>query len=327
MNDPTCGDPSVWSSGDPFWRNLRVVVTGASGMVGANLVRALLQLGSDVHVFVREPSSWRLRDVASSVTAHTWHMQDQEAAHRLLTTVQPKLVLHSATARAATSLDGDASILKDNVLGAWGLLQACLELPEVKVVMLGSSTEYGRHEVAMHEDVPCIPDHMHGISKLAVTSMARGLAARRGLNAVVLRLFHVYGPFEAPHRLIPTTIRAGLRDEELRLTPRGFVRDYIHVSDVVRACLAAARCEGMRGEIFNVSTGLATDNHDVVAMLSKIAGKSIRASVGAFGARGTDRSHWCGDAQKIGVRLSWRPEIDLEAGLRMEWEGAVRSGS
>jgi nucleoside-diphosphate-sugar epimerase len=294
-------------------------------MVGANLVRALLRLGSEVHIFVREPSSWRLRDVASSVTAHTWHMQDQAAAHSLLSAVQPKLLFHCATGRAPASLDGDATILKDNVLGAWGLLQACLELPEVKVVMLGSSTEYGRHQVAMHEEVPCLPDNMHGISKLAVTAMVRGLVARRGLNAVVLRLFHVYGPFEAPHRLIPTAIRAALQDEELRLTQRGFVHDYIHVSDVVRACLAAGRSEGTRGEIFNVATGVATDNHDVVAMLSKIAGRSIRTTAGTFGARETDRSHWCGDVRKIGEQLSWRPEVDLETGLRMEWERALRA--
>ena len=172
-----------------------------------------------------------------------------------------------------------------------------------------------------------MPDNMHGISKVAVTSMLRGLVARRGLNAVVLRLFHVYGPLEAPNRLIPTAIRAALRDEELRLTPRGFVRDYIHVSDVVRACLAAVGSEGTRGEIFNVATGITTDNHDVVEMLSNIAGKSIRTSVGAYGARDTDRSHWCGDARKIGERLSWRPEIDLETGLRMEWESALRAAS
>jgi nucleoside-diphosphate-sugar epimerase len=292
-------------------------------MVGANLVRTLIKLGCEVHVFVREPASRRLKDVASRVTAHTWHMQDQEAARHLLIEVQPDLLFHCATARAPASPEGDASILKDNVLGAWGLLQPSLDLPEVKIVVLASSMEYGRHQVALHEELQCVPDEMHGISKLAVTTMARGLAARRGLNAVVLRLFHVYGPFEAPHRLIPTAIRAVLADEELRLTPRGFVRDYIHVSDVVRACLAAARSEGMRGEIFNVAIGVATDNHDVVAMLSKIAGRRIRTSVGAFGARGTDRSHWCGDVQKIGERLSWRPEIDLEAGLRAEWERAL----
>lgn len=279
MNDLALDDPGV-RPGNPYWRNLRVVVTGASGMVGANLVRALLLLGSEVHVFVREPSSWRLKDAASRFTAHIWHMQDQEAAHRLLVTVQPGLIFYCATGRVPASPEGDATLLKDNVLGAWGLLRASLELPEVKVVMLGSSTEYGRHQVAMHEDVPCMPDNMHGISKVAVTSMLRGLVARRGLNAVVLRLFHVYGPLEAPNRLIPTAIRAALRDEELRLTPRGFVRDYIHVSDVVRACLAAAGSEGTRGEIFNVATGITTDNHDVVEMLSNIAGKSIRTSVG-----------------------------------------------
>jgi nucleoside-diphosphate-sugar epimerase len=292
-------------------------------MVGANLVRALLQLGSEVHVFVRDPSSWRLRDVASSVTAHVWQMQDHEAARSLLAAVQPRLLLHCATAREPASRDGDATVLRDNVLGAWALLQACLELSEVKVVILGSSMEYGRHQVAMHEELPCQPDNMHAISKLAVTSMVRGLVARHRLDAVVLRLFHVYGPFETPHRLIPTAIRAALQDEVLRLTPRGCVRDYIHVSDVVRACLTAARSEGVRGEIFNVATGVATDNHDVVAMLSKISGKNTRTSVGAFGARETDRSHWCGDVRKIAERLSWRPEIDLETGLRLEWERAL----
>ena len=322
MSDLVHDDPGA-RPGDPYWRNLRVVVTGASGMVGANLVRALLRLGSEVHVFVREPSSWRVRDVAGQVTTHVWHMQDQAAARRLLIAVQPKLVFYCATGRAPASPEGNATLLTDNVLGAWGLLQACLELSEVKVVMLGSSTEYGHHQVPMHEEVPCTPDNMHGISKVAVTSMVRGLAARRGMNAVVLRLFHVYGPFEAPHRLIPTAIRAALADDELRLTPRGYVRDYIHVSDVARACLAAARSEGMRGEIFNVATGIATDNHDVVATLSKIAGKTIRTTVGAFDARETDRSHWCGDARKIGEQLSWRPKIDLETGLRLEWERAA----
>jgi nucleoside-diphosphate-sugar epimerase len=185
--------------------------------------------------------------------------------------------------------------------------------------------EYGRHQVAMHEELPCLPDDMHGISKLAVTSMARGLAAQHGLDAVVLRLFHVYGPLETPHRLIPTAIRAALADKELNLTPRGFVRDYIHVADVVRACLAAARSEELRGEILNVAPGSATAHQHGVAALPTGAGKSIRTSVGGYGGRVTDRSHWRGDARKIGERLSWRPEIDLETGLRMEWDSALRA--
>ncbi len=290
-------------------------------MIAANLIHSLLDLGADVHALARNISSWRLKDVGPRITRHVWSMTDRRGTRETIENIKPSIVFHTATSRVA-----DAEVvLNANVLAALGLLEGCISVGGTRVVLLGSSLEYGQHNIPVTEDMHCAPDDIHAVSKLAVTSMARGFVRKYDLNAIVLRLFHVYGRAESDHRLVPTALRAHMENRPLRLTRRGYVRDYIHVDDVVRACLTAARSDNLQGEVFNVGTGVATDNHDVVALVAKIAGRTVPTTIGAFSSRPTDRDFWCADVRKAAEKLGWRPEINLETGLRLEWQRMLQS--
>jgi nucleoside-diphosphate-sugar epimerase len=131
----------------------------------------------------------------------------------------------------------------------------------------------------------------------------------------VVRLFSVYGPWEARHRLVPQAIRAALTGEELPLTGPELRRDFVFVDDVVDACLRAASVDAALGEAINIGTGVETANEELVAEVERVIGKEVRTRIGAYSARETDSAHWRADISKAKRLLGWEPRYTLAAGL------------
>jgi nucleoside-diphosphate-sugar epimerase len=131
----------------------------------------------------------------------------------------------------------------------------------------------------------------------------------------MLRLFSVYGYWEASTRLIPAAIMAALRNREIALTPPGYQRDLIFVEDVVEACLLAVEAEKAVGEILNVGSGEQWSNEQVVEMVQAVCGRRFGVRVGAYPARPSDTTHWVADNRKAQELLGWKPRHMLRSGL------------
>jgi len=291
----------------------RVLVTGAAGCVGANLVRRLLEMRSEVHVTIRRTSAtWRVADVLSRLHVHWADLTDPDAVESIVTDVQPAALFHCAVART-TDL---ATLTNGNLAATANLLKATAAIDNLRFVHLGSSLEYGPSEHAKREDDPLQPIAAFGLTKAAATLLAQRSAHGGGRHVVILRLFHVYGPYEAPYRLIPTAIDAALCDRELALTQTGFRRDYVYVGDVVDACLRAATVSRATGEIVNIATGTETSNEEIVDLIGRTTGRPLRVRVGEYQPRETDTHRWRADIAKAKSLLDWEPEHTLLDGLR-----------
>ena len=295
----------------------RVLVTGASGFLGANLVRGLLEASCEVHAVVRPRTDLvRLNAILPSLELHHADLTDGESVERALRAARPELVFHlAATGGHPVDPESRNVLLASVVLGTSNLLYGLRPGNVSRLVQLGSGLEYGHSDEPLAEDHLLEPVTFRGAVKAAATLLCVQEGRATGRSVVVLRPFAVYGPWESPTRFIPSVIRAGLGNERLPLTAGGARRDFVFVADVVEACLLAAGADLSPGEILNLGSGSPSTDQEVVAAVEGLLGRRIDVCRGGFPSRDLDSRVWIADRRRARERLGWEPRHSLSAGL------------
>lgn len=272
----------------------RTLVTGAGGFVGANLVRRLVADDYDVVALVRPGSDpWRLEGLDVEVI---------DADVREGVPGGFDLVFHLATHGAYSWQEDEYAIRETNVGGTENALRAGR-----RVVVAGSSSEYGLKAHAPAEDEPLDPNSAYAVAKAEATA----LAVEHG--AVVLRLYSAYGPWEEPNRLIPTLLARGLAGELPPLVSPRVGRDFVHVDDV---CEAFVRAVGAQpGRIYNVGSGRQTTVQEVVGVVRRLLGIRAEPEWGSMPDRRWDTETWVANPRRIRDELGWEARTALEEGL------------
>ncbi len=293
-----------------------VLVTGAAGFVGANLVRRLLGMGCEVHVLLRDQSRlWRLHDLLPRLVVHRAGMLDAAAVREIVAAVRPRVVYHLATFGAYETQADPQQILETNVLGTQNLLAACAAAKVMLFVNAGSSSEYGFKTEPMRETDRLEPNSYYAVAKAAQMHLCE-LAARKGPLAVVgFRLFSVYGPWEEPSRLIPTLIRRARANVPLEMVSPDTARDFVYIDDVVDAFVAVDRLVALNGAVLNLGTGVQTTMRQIVDCVRHALGSRSEVHWGKFKARHWDSNCWVADPARIRERLGWQPRFSLESAI------------
>lgn len=286
----------------------RALVTGAGGFVGRHLCARLVADGWQVWGTVRPgaPAPAGVHALPVDLTG-PYDMPDVEVA------------FHLAAARSKASANDRLATAAVNAMSGLHLVEALPPSCRV-VVRVGSSTEYAETGGPMTEDAPLRPRGFFGATKAAGSLLLTAAAAERGLRSAVLRAFQVYGAHDKPTRFVPAVLRAAATGAVLPLTAPGARRDWVHVDDVVEACLLAAAADDLPfGQVLNIGTGVQTANEELVAVAAEVTGREIRTAVGAHEGRSWDAASWVADPALARALLGWQPRLDLRAGLARTW--------
>ncbi|HET9051765.1 MAG TPA: NAD-dependent epimerase/dehydratase family protein [Candidatus Dormibacteraeota bacterium] len=291
----------------------RAVVTGASGFVGSHLCERLAQLGVDVTALVRPGTDRRRLDGAGDgVRVVELDLADPDAD--LAPAVRGAgAVYHLAAAGVDQSRSDAAAIVAVNVAGTVRLLQAAAGAGVSRFVYCGSCFEYPAGHGLTEDVLPC-PATEYAASKAAGWLMAGAFARRHGLPVVSLRPFTVYGPREAPGRLVPEAVGRALRSLPVETTSGRQTRDLVYVADAVEAFVAAWR-NGAPGETFNVCTGTATTVRQAVELVLEITGSPAGARFGARPDRAGELYELTGDPTRAREGLGWSASTGVREGL------------
>jgi UDP-glucose 4-epimerase len=300
----------------------RIVITGGTGFVGANLAQYVLREGHQVHLLVRPTyQPWRIEAIRTELTLHPVDLQDEEDLAKSLRKIRPDWVFHLAAHGAyswETNLD---QILQTNLIGTIHLLNACQKIGVETFIQTGTSSEYGFKKTAPDENERLEPDSDYAISKASATLYCQYQARKTGARIFTLRLYSVYGPYEDPRRFIPTLILHGMRNGYPPLANPSSAHDFVYVDDVCRAYLLAASAPNPKpGAIYNVGSGVQTtllQATEVARRLMHIQGEPVW---GSMSGRNWDTPYWLANTSKIQSEIGWIPQVPFEQGLQMTWD-------
>lgn len=313
------------------WGSRRVLVTGATGLVGAWLVRALLERGSEVVVLVRDadPQSELLRsgDLART-TVVNGAVEELGTMLRTINHHRPDTVFHlAAQTQVRCAYRDPFETFEANVRGTYTLLEACRRHLDVvkRVVVASSDKAYGEAAVLPYtEATPLEARFPYDTSKLCTDVITRSYFATYGLPVAIARCGNIYGGGDLNwDRIVPGTIRSLIRRERPIIRSDGtLVRDYVYVKEVAEAYLTladhVARAE-VRGEAFNFSAERPLSVLEVVEAIGTAVG--VKADPDVRGEAVAEISRQFLSSARARAVLGWTARYALADGLRetVDW--------
>ena len=304
---------------------MEYLVTGASGFVGANLVRKLVKDGQNVHIFTRNKKlNFRLSDISSKITVHEVDLRNPKL-FKIIDRIKPTYIFHLAVYGSLPDEKNINQLIDANLLGTINLINALKQNKFKLMINTGSSSEYGIREDAMKESDLLVPINDYGVIKAAVTMFVSKEAVRNNLPIITFRLFSPYGSYEHATRLIPSVILNALKNKPIQVGSKKIVRDFTFIDDIINVYLRACDLEFNPGEVFNIATGR---QHSVFEVVDIIINKTDSKSKVKWGTklkqeRQIEPSRWEADIRKSKKILNWKPKYSLEKGLdkTIDWFG------
>ncbi len=322
-----------------YWSEKKVLVTGATGMVGSWLVKRLIKSGASVVALVRDPDPqselYRSGDI-HKVAVVSGALEGFWALERAINENEIDTVFHLGAQTIVGTADRfPLPTFEANIRGTYNLLEACrLHAGLVRRVVLASSDKaYGQQATLPYtEEMPLQGSRPYEVSKSCADLIARAYFSTYGLPIAIARCGNVYGGGDLNwSRIVPGTIRSLLRGERPIVRSDGtFVRDYMYVEDVAEAYLTVAEAiegKNVAGEAFNFSTERSVTVREIVALIQKFAGRTDLDPVVLNRAQGEIRNQSL-SSRKAREVLGWIHKHDLERGLgvTLQWYEAFLGG-
>jgi nucleoside-diphosphate-sugar epimerase len=300
----------------------RVLISGSSGFVGANLARRALRDGHQVHLVLRPGhQSWRLEEIAGKVQFHSGALQDRDRVKSIVHSIKPDWIFHLAAYGAYSTQRDFEQMVQTNVLGCASLLDACTSAGFDAFVNCGSSSEYGLKDHGPDEDEPLEPNSHYAISKAAATHYCNLAARTHGCRVFTLRLYSIFGPYEEPSRLVPTLLVHALNGKLPPLVSPWTARDYVYVDDACDAIVSVAASASLASGVYNVCSGVQTSLEKVVSLTKSMLNLSSEPEWGTMTQRSWDSDIWVGAPAKLRDEAGWQFVTNLDDGLlrTLEW--------
>lgn len=299
------------------------LVTGATGFIGANLVRELVNLGQNVSILVRDRKlNWRVLDIADKVNIFECDVTDPKL-QEIVDKIKPEYIFHLAGYGNLPHEDDIYKMVNINLKGTINLLSAVSKNPFQLFINTGSSAEYGIKDQKMKESDTLKPINNYGVIKSAITLYCQKEAIRGNLPIINFRLFTPFGYYEGKNRLVPDVALSALEGRPIKVSSPTHVRDFIFIEDVVDAYISATKVQHNPGEIYNIGSGIQYSVKDIVEKILTITKSKSAVQWGAVGkqARYIEPKKWIADISKAKEALHWDPENSIESGLKktVDW--------
>lgn len=271
---------------------MKIFVTGRHGFIAINLIQRLEKEG------------------------HTIKSSSQgDPIVDLLTEFSPEIIIHLATEVANAD-----KMMEGNILLTHTILEYCRTHPIKKLLVFGSSSEYGKKTHPLTEKDTLDPHTIYEGTKACSSLLAQSYAYTYKIPTVLIRPLSIYGPNEKSHRLMTRVF-----SNKLQFLNQAY-HDWTYIDDFINATVKIMEYDG--GDVFdsvNIGLGIQRSNHDVIQIAEKLMDQKIQYTPieQALG-QGSDSFMWVCDPAHLITKYGYTPTITLEEGMRLHYEWFIQ---
>ena len=303
---------------------MNAFVTGAYGVLGSWLVKALLDRGDRVVVLKRDEvrrSALVVEGTEARCNVVHGDLVETGLIERAIGEHEVDAVFHlAAQTIVGTANRSPVSTFESNIRGTWTLLEACRTQGVARTVVAASDKAYGPTDALPYREThPLDARYPYDVSKACTDLITRSYAHTYGLPVAVTRFANIYGGGDLnPSRLVPEAVAAVLAGRAPVIRSDGSPeRDFLYVEDAAAAYLAIADAlPGAAGEAFNAGGDEPHSVREVVDLLCRVAGADVEPDIQGTGVPHGEIDRQYVDSTKLRELTGWRPRVDLEEGLR-----------
>jgi len=308
------------------WRNRRVMLTGATGLVGGWVLERLLDAGADPVCLVRDQVPRARASVVGLLarsTVVTGALEQYDLLERTINEYEVEIVIHLAAQTIVSIANRNPiSTFESNIRGTWNLLEACRRNDRVLSIVVASSDKaYGEAErLPYDETFPLKGAHPYDVSKSCADLIATAYHRTYGLPVTITRCGNFYGGGDLNwNRIVPGTMRSILLNQRPVVRSDGTLRrDYIYVEDAAIGYMMlaerAAEDRSLHGEAFNFSNEDPKTVLEMVGLMQEATGRGDLSPVVQGHAPNEIPDQFLSSA-KARLVLGWQPRYELRDGL------------
>ncbi len=312
-----------------YYRDKNVTITGGLGMIGSNLARSLVDLGANVTIVDAMLAQFggnhfNLSGYEDRIHLIAADIRDRSATDSFILN-QHVIFNFAAQVSHNDSIRDPYSDAQINYLGHLNVLESArVNNPDVRIIYSGSRLQYGKvHSVPTSEDHPLNPETPYAFNKTVAESMYRYYYRLHGIDSVLFRITNPYGVRgqmkHSGYGIVNYFIGCAMRGEAISVFGDGSqIRDYIYISDLVDALVAAGASVAARGKVMNLGSGRGTSFREMAETVVRVVGRgSVSLVPWPKSYINVETGDFIANIDLARNTLGWTPEILLEDGVRI----------
>ncbi len=306
----------------------KILITGASGFIGQELGKRLLERNSEIHEIhdIERYVTGRYNHYPSgkdgkTVSKHYVDLKDYHSVESLVKRLSPDYVIHlAAISPVAYSYDNYVEVTEVNYVASINLAEAARSTGNLKqFIFAGTSEEYGLaildKSQKLTEESELKPNSPYAVAKIATDMYLQYMGLAYDFPYTVLRPFNTFGRRDNNHFFIERTITQMLKGGTVKLGDSEAVRDWMYVDDHVEGYLKALGNKKAVGQTIQLSTGRGYTTKETAEIIAEMTDYKGSIEWNSTKRRPLDAKVLIGDNSKAKKLLGWEPKYDLKQGL------------
>lgn len=303
---------------------MKILITGGCGFIGSNFIRYLLKKYPDYRIVNLDALTYagnpdNLKDIVgnSRYSFIKGRIEDKKLIRNIINDFDS--VIHfAAESHVDRSIQDVQPFIETNIVGTATILEAVRDSSVERLIHISTDEVYGAlgDHGRFTEQTPLSPNSPYAASKASADLMVRAYHETYRIPSIIIRPSNNYGPYQYPEKFIPLMITNLLSNKKIPIYGEGNnIRDWLFVEDNCRA-IDLILHRGKIGEIYNVGGNSEMRNIDLAKTVLRIMDMPEELITFVKDRPGHDYRYAL-DSSRIERELGWKPETDIEKGLRM----------
>ena len=291
---------------------MKILITGANGFIGSNLVKCLLEKQHKIFAISRNNYNLKSLDIIFKKI----EIENIKLIERDILDFSPNVIIHCAWDGGNSFLDVNDSVQFENIAWGYQLLEIAAKLKIEHYICLGSAAEYGdTNNIGIDETFLESPMNLYGVSKLSFKVLSEHFCKINNIPWTWIRPFYTYGPSDVTTRLIPKIINKCFTQVDIELNSCKSIVDYLYIEDFVKGIETVINLH-LKG-VYNICSGNKFKIKDIIQQIKKLTNSNSVITFNEKLDRHQFPTHICGDNSKLLTMSNWQPQVDITTGLQL----------